>query len=250
MVGSRGFEPRSARSERAASANCATSRWWPWADSNRHWTGSRPVASARLGYMAMVPPGGLEPPLHGLRARRAALTLRGDWSEWRDSNPHLKAWKARRQPLPHIRSGSAYGYRTRPSTLATWNASSTPRPNMDRCRSPAHRHPSVVKDPALSSWWAARDSNPNAPLGENGFTARQRTIRTYRPFWRQRQDSNPDPRVLEARMLPLHHAAVVTISIVSKTAALPSDLARAFSSVEAKNKKGLLGDRPRRPDTR
>ena len=26
------------------------------------------------------------------------------WSEWRDSNPHLKAWKARRQPLPHIRS--------------------------------------------------------------------------------------------------------------------------------------------------
>ena len=29
-----------------------------------------------LGYMAMVPPGGLEPPLHGLRARRAALTPR------------------------------------------------------------------------------------------------------------------------------------------------------------------------------
>ncbi len=27
------------------------------------------------------------------------------------------------------------------------------------------------------------------------------------PVWRQRQDSNPDPRVLEARMLPLHHAA-------------------------------------------
>src|SRR6185295_10790846 len=26
--------------------------------------------------------------------------------------------------------------------------SSTPRPNVDRCRSPAHRHSSVVKDPA------------------------------------------------------------------------------------------------------
>jgi hypothetical protein len=48
-------------------------------------------------------------------------------------------------------------------------------------RSPAHRHPSVVKDPALSSWWAARDSNPIAPR-ENGVTARQRTIRSYRPF--------------------------------------------------------------------
>ena len=58
---------------------------------------------------------------------------------------------------------------TRPSKLATWDASSTPRPNMDRCRSPAHRQPSVVKDPALSSWWAARDSNPIAPSGERGY---------------------------------------------------------------------------------
>ena len=50
---------------------------------------------------------------------------------------------------------------------------------------------------------------PNRSRGENGFTARQRTIRSYRPIWRQRQDSNPDPRGLEARMLPLHHAVVV-----------------------------------------
>jgi hypothetical protein len=104
------------------------------------------------------------------------------WSEWRDSNPRLKAWKARGQPLPHIRVGSAYGYRTRPSALATRNASSTPRPNVDRYRSPAHRLSSVIKDPALASWWAARDSNPIAPLGKNGFTARQRTIRSYRPL--------------------------------------------------------------------
>ena len=34
---------------------------------------------------------------------QAAVTSDQRWSEWRDSNPHLKAWKARRQPLPHIR---------------------------------------------------------------------------------------------------------------------------------------------------
>src|SRR5262245_37427289 len=77
MVGSRGFEPRSARSERAASSNCATSR-------------------------RMVPPGGLEPPPRGLRARHAALTPRRGWSEWRDSNPHLEAWKARGRRYPTL----------------------------------------------------------------------------------------------------------------------------------------------------
>jgi hypothetical protein len=103
------------------------------------------------------------------------------WSEWRDSNPHLKAWKARRQPLPHIRSGSAYGYRTRPSALATRDAASTPRPNTDRrCRS--MRHPSVVKDPALSSLVGGKGFEPNCSRWENGVTGRQRTIRTYRPI--------------------------------------------------------------------
>lgn len=58
----------------------------------------------------LVPLGGLEPPPPGLRARHAALTLQRDWSEWRDSNPHLKAWKARRQPLPHIRVDSAWAH--------------------------------------------------------------------------------------------------------------------------------------------
>src|SRR6185503_20385035 len=29
------------------------------------------------------------------------------------------------------------------------------------------------KTPLLMSWWAAADSNPSAPLGENGVTARQ-----------------------------------------------------------------------------
>ena len=198
MVGSRGFEPRSARSERAASADCATSRRCGDHGRIRTATGQALDLLPLPGWATwpLVPPGGLEPPPHGLRTRRAALTLRrgtgadpGDrtrtsaipgpqaavtsdqrWSEWRDSNPHLKAWKARRQPLPHIRPGSAW-----------WYQSLIPRPNTDRWRSPAQELLSVVKDPARSSWWAARDSNPIAPW-ENGFTARQRTIRSYRPF--------------------------------------------------------------------
>ena len=78
--------------------------------------------------------------------------------------------------------------------------------------------PSVVKEPALASWWAM-----------------------YRPSWRQRQDSNPDPRALEARMLPLHHAAV---RFTSRTCLVetepPRDLARSLLA-SAQNKKGLLG---------
>ena len=137
VVGSRGFEPRSARSERAASADCATSRRCGDHGRIRTATGQALDLLPLPGWATwpLVPPGGLKPPPHGLRTRRAALTPRrgigadpGDrtrttaipgpqpaatsdqrWSEWRDSNPHLKAWKARRQPLPHIRPGSASG---------------------------------------------------------------------------------------------------------------------------------------------
>jgi len=71
---------------------------------------------------------------------------------------------------------------------------------------------------------------PNRPLGENGVTARQRTIRSYHPsgdsawirppsaseekslgFALAKPRVNPDPRALEARMLPLHHAAFVVL---------------------------------------
>jgi hypothetical protein len=124
----------------------------------------------------LVPLGGFEPPPLGLRARHAALTLQRGWSRHGGSNPDLGRTRAAcfrchhgdvervagfepvvigleaRGPTVGRHSlGSAYGYRTRPSTLATWNATSTLRPNMDRCRSPTHRHPSVVKDPALTS---------------------------------------------------------------------------------------------------
>jgi hypothetical protein len=83
-----------------------------------------------------------------------------------------------------------------------------------------------------SRWFGLRASNPSLRAGNAGcilhtqaergpvsltgpstFVGCQRPrscehIRSYRPFWRQRQDSNPDPRGLEARMLPLHHAVV------------------------------------------
>ena len=221
----------------------------------------------------LVPPGGLEPPRHGLRTRRAALTLRrgtgadpGDrtrttaipgpqaavtsdqrWSEWRDSNPHLKAWKARRQPLPHIRIGSAYGYRTRPSALATRDASSTPRPNVDRYRSPAHRLLSVVKDPALASWWAARDSNPIAPLGRTGLRpVSGPSTRTARvgDSARIRTRTHEVWRLGCFRYTTL--SLLLHISTVSETEP-PHDLTRAFCRASDQNKKGLLGDRPRRP---
>jgi hypothetical protein len=124
---------------------------------------------------ALVPPGGFEPPLHGLRARRAAFTLRREWSEWSDSNRHRKAWKACRQPLPHIRFGSAYGYRTRPSTLAPWNAASTLRPNSGRRR----RRPTDIlqfsKSPFISNRLVGSQGiEPRVPIGEIGVTGRQR----------------------------------------------------------------------------
>ena len=46
------------------------------------------------------------------------------WSEWRDSNPHLKAWKARRRPLPHIRIW--FGLRVSNPFLRAGNAGCIP----------------------------------------------------------------------------------------------------------------------------
>jgi hypothetical protein len=202
MVGSRGFEPRSARSGRAASADCATSRRCGDHGRIRTATGQALDLLPLPGWATwpLVPSDGLEPPPHGLRTRRAPFTLRREVAVGANGGTRTRTSRLGRP------AGNRYPTfaLVRPRYQAL-----IPRPNSDRWRSPAHRLLSVVKDPALASWWAARDSNPIAPLGENGFTARQRTIRSYRPFWRQRQDSNPDPRGLEARMLPLHHAVVV-----------------------------------------
>jgi hypothetical protein len=132
----------------------------------------------------LVPLGGLEPPPRGLRARHAPLTLQrgvGANGGIRTRTSRLGGPAGYR--YQHIRFGSAYGYRTRPSALATRDAASTPRPNVEPV---SFTGPSTFrqlsKTPLLRAWWAARDSNPNAPVGENGVTARQRTIRTYRPY--------------------------------------------------------------------
>jgi hypothetical protein len=110
--------------------------------------------------------------------------------------PGRRPYQGRRLPLHQISAGANGGIRTRTSRLGRPAGSRYPtfalvRPTgiepvpprwqrgmlpphpgrtSDRYRSPARRHPSVVKDPALASWWAARDSNPNAPAeGERRY---------------------------------------------------------------------------------
>jgi hypothetical protein len=112
-----------------------------------------------------------------------------------------------------------------PSTLAPWNAAFTPRPNMDRCYSPAHRHLSVVKDPTRFELVGST----YCPFGDS---ARIRT-RTHE-FWRLGCSR------YTTLSMSLHRSTVL------KTKP-PSDLARSLFRVSGQNKKGLLGDRPRRP---
>jgi hypothetical protein len=161
--------------------------------------------------MELVPPGGLEPPPHGLRARCAAFTLRRE-------------------------VGADPGDRTRTSAIPGPQAAVTSDQRLERMAGlePA---PQGLEGPRAtvtphSRWFGLRVSNPSLRAGNAGcilhtqaergpvaftgpstFVSCQRPrscehIRSYRPFWRQRQDSNPDPRGLEARMLPLHHAVV------------------------------------------
>ena len=140
MVGSRGFEPRSARSERAASANCATSRNGP--------SGWTRTTTSRVKSPAC--------PVH---------TTEG------------------------YCSGSAYGYRTRPSALATQDASSTPRPNrlpsLGCQRTHSHRAGGWqgIRTQALPGRTGLRPvSGPSARTTRVGDSAR---IRTWiRELWR------------------------------------------------------------------
>jgi hypothetical protein len=155
----------------------------------------------------LVPPGGLEPPPHGLRTRRAAFTLqRGIGADPGDRTrtsaipgpqaavtsdqrlermaglePAPQGLEGPRAPVtPHSRW---FGLRVSNPSLRVGNAGCILHTQAEH-GPVAFTGPStlsVVKDPARASWWAARDSNPIAPK-ENGFTARQRTIRSYRPL--------------------------------------------------------------------
>ena len=109
---------------------------------------------------------------------------------------------------PTFASGSAHGYRTRPSALATRDAF---------LHTQAERGPVSFTGPSRTvSFQRPRSCEPGGRQGIRTQTLPQGE-RVYGPSadhplmppsWRQRQDSNPDPRALEARMLQLHHAAV------------------------------------------
>jgi hypothetical protein len=91
----------------------------------------------------LVPPGGLEPPPHGLRTRRAAFTLRRDVG--------LMERMAGLEPAPQGLEGPQATVTPHSPWFGTWYQSLIPRPNTDRWRSPAQELLSVVKDPALAS---------------------------------------------------------------------------------------------------
>ena len=92
----------------------------------------------------------------------AAVTSDQRWSEWSDSNRHRKAWKACMPPLHHTRTiGSAYRYRTGPSTLATWDACLHTQAEQT---SAARRRSDILqlsKTLLVSSWRQRQDSNPD-----------------------------------------------------------------------------------------
>ena len=189
MVGSRGFEPRSARSERAASADCATSRRCTGPSGWTRTTTSRvksPVCCVH--------------------------TTEGHWTDGANGGTRTRTSRLGRPAgtiTPHSR-WFGLGYQ-----------SLIPGPNADRRRSPAQELLSVVKDPALASWF--------------GDSARIRT-RTHE-VWRL-------GCCRYTTLSLLHH-----ISTASETKP-PHDLTRAFCRAPDQNKKGLPGDRPRRPVSR
>ena len=119
----------------------------------------------------VVPPGGLEPPLHGLRARRAPFTLRrGSGANGGIRTRTSRLGRPAGDRYPTFASGSAYGNQTRPSALATRDAVlHTQAETVDRCRSPAHRDASVFKDPALASLVGGKGFEPNCSLGRTGL---------------------------------------------------------------------------------
>ena len=91
MVGSRGFEPRSARSERAASANCATSRDGPSGWTRTTTTRVKSPACCVDTTEGMERMTGFEPAPQGLEGPRATVTPHSLWFGLRVSNPSLHA---------------------------------------------------------------------------------------------------------------------------------------------------------------
>lgn len=192
VVGSRGLEPRSARSERAASANCATSRrWW----SLRVDSAPRRAAQRRGRAGAITRSG--DRPTTTSRVENPACcvdTTKGELELIPGIEPGRRPYQGRRLPLHQISVGANGGIRTRTSRLG---------------RPAGNRYPTFA---LVRSQVSTVDTQTEH--GPVAFTGPGTPVSCQRPhscelIWRQRQDSNPDPRGLEARMLPLHHAVVV-----------------------------------------
>ena len=209
MVGSRGFEPRSARSERAASAGCATSR-----DD-------------------LIPLGGLEPPPHGLRARHAPLTLQrgvermtgfepvpqGLEGPWATVTPH-SLWFGLRVSLPRgaaqrrVECTVEHAKRGHPPVPPRWQRGML-RPHPGRTWTGAAHRPidivSVFKDPTRDELVGSKGFEPKrSPRGERGYGP-PADYPLVPPIGDSARTRTWTHELLEARMLLLHHAADVAL---------------------------------------
>ena len=157
VVGSRGFEPRSARSERAASAGCATSRRCTGPSG---WT--RTTTSRVKNPACCVD------------------TTKGNWTDGANGGTRTRTSRLGR-PAGTITPHSPWfglGYQ-----------SLIPGPTTDRWRSPAQELLSVVKEPALANCLATAPGFEPGPTRFGGsdaaVTPRCRSSFTPRPFQRQ-----------------------------------------------------------------
>jgi hypothetical protein len=157
---------------------------------------------------------GFEPVPQGLEGPRATVTPHSLWFGLRVSNPSRHAGNV--ECILHTQAEHGPVLLTGPSTSFQFS-----------------------KTPLMTSWWAARDSNPSAPLGENGVTARQRTIRSYRPYG---DSARTRTRTHELWRLGCFCYTTLPmsphVSTDSKTQP-PSDLAHTSSGLEAKTKKAF-----------
>lgn len=230
----------------------------------------------------MVPPGGLEPPPHGSRAQRAAFTLRREvelmpgsirpaGSEFGRASMLEIALRSRGPDVGRARVGGCRcirsalermaGFEPAPQGLEGPQATVTPHslwfglrvsnPSLRAGDAGCIPHTQAEHGPvSLTGPWTFRQLSKTPLLragGQQGIRTRWLPHPLVPPVWRQRQDSNPDPRALEARMLPLHHAAVVPSRLdrfEDRTSPRPDAV---FLPRVRPKQKGLLGDRPRRP---
>ena len=171
MVGSRGFEPRSARSERAASANCATSR-----DGPSGWTRTTTTRVKSPGCCVDTTEGmermtGFEPVPQGLEGPRATVTPHSLWFGLRVSSPSLHAGNV--ECALHTQAERGPVSFTGPSTPVSFQ-----RP---RSFEPGGRQ--GIRTQSLLGRTGLRPvGGPSAPYRPSGDSARSRT-RTHE-LWR------------------------------------------------------------------